>query len=752
MRKHVLIVDDNVANLYLLESLLKGHGMEVTSANNGREALDKARLDPPDLVISDILMPVMDGYTLCRQWKSDERLKDIPFIFFTATYTEPKDEEFALSLGAERFVAKPREPEALMAILNEVWANRPAAPKTPAMPLGEEMEFFRRHNETLFRKLEKKMLDLEIANQKLKLMEEKYRLIFENVTDVINVIDADLKFSGVSPSVERILGYKPQEFIGRSASDIQNFIAPESFAQALEDIRLVLGGETVAGRIYRFIAKDGTTKYGEVNGSPVIRDGKVIGLISVARDITDRKLAEEGLRQSERRYRELYDFLPIPVYEMDLEANLISANRALYDTFGGSEDDLKKGFSAWQVVSPQSVDKSKDNIQRLLKGERVEGTEYELKRLDGSVFPAIIVSSVIKKDGKSVGLRGAIVDITALRLAEEGLRRMNAFLDSIVENIPDMIFLKDARELRFIRFNRAGEELLGYSRKDLLGKNDYDLFPKDQADFFIAFDQKALREKKAVDIPEESLQTLSKGTRVLHTKKVPILDANGEPVYLMGISEDITERKKAEEKLRQTLDSLHRAVGTTIQVMASAVEVRDPYTSGHQFRVADLACAIAAEMGLSGDHLEGIRLAAAIHDIGKLSVPAEILSKPTRLTDIEFALIKEHSQKGFEILKEVESPWPLAEIVYQHHERMDGSGYPRRLKGNDILIQARIICVADVVEAMASHRPYRPGLGIDMALKEIESHRGTYYDVDVAHACLRVFREKGYHLPEDVKA
>ena len=190
--------------------------------------------------------------------------------------------------------------------------------------------------------------------------------------------------------------------------------------------------------------------------------------------------------------------------------------------------------------------------------------------------------------------------------------------------------------------------------------------------------------------------------------------------YLLTLAQDITERKKAEEKLQQTLESLRKAVGTTIQVLVSAVEARDPYTAGHQSRSADMACAIATEMGLAQEKIEGIRMAGIIHDIGKLSIPAEILSKPTKLTDIEFSLIKEHSRSGYEMLKDVESPWPLAEIVYQHHERMNGSGYPRNLKGDEILMEARILAVADVVEAMASHRPYRPPWVLRQLLKKLK--------------------------------
>ena len=200
-------------------------------------------------------------------------------------------------------------------------------------------------------------------------------------------------------------------------------------------------------------------------------------------------------------------------------------------------------------------------------------------------------------------------------------------------------------------------------------------------------------------------------------------------------SSDITERKLAEEKLQKTLESLKKAVGATIQVLVSALESRDPYTAGHQSRSANVACAIATEMGLSQDKIEGIRMAGTIHDIGKLSIPAEILTKPSRLTEIEFNLVKDHSRSGYEMLKEVESPWALAEIVYQHHERMNGTGYPRKLKGDEILMESRILAVADVVEAMASHRPYRAALGIDAALEEIEKNKGILYDTAVADAC-----------------
>ncbi|MCJ7655687.1 MAG: HD-GYP domain-containing protein, partial [Dehalococcoidia bacterium] len=183
-----------------------------------------------------------------------------------------------------------------------------------------------------------------------------------------------------------------------------------------------------------------------------------------------------------------------------------------------------------------------------------------------------------------------------------------------------------------------------------------------------------------------------------------------------------------------------------IQLIATIVEVRDPYTAGHQRRVAELACAIAKEMGFSEERIEEIRMASLIHDIGKIYVPAEILSKPSRLTEIEFSMIKSHPQVAYDILKSVEFPWPICKVVLQHHERMDSSGYPGGLPGEDILPGARIIAVADVVEAMASHRPYRPALGLDKALEEISQKRGILYDTEAVDACLRVFNEKGFKL------
>jgi response regulator RpfG family c-di-GMP phosphodiesterase len=203
---------------------------------------------------------------------------------------------------------------------------------------------------------------------------------------------------------------------------------------------------------------------------------------------------------------------------------------------------------------------------------------------------------------------------------------------------------------------------------------------------------------------------------------------------------DITASKKAEKDLQESFANLRKALDGIIQAVALTVEKRDPYTAGHQRRVADLARAIASKMGLPKRQINGIRIAGSIHDLGKTCVPADILSKPGRLTENEFGIIKAHPEVGYDILKNIQFPWPIAQTILQHHERLDGSGYPAGLKGEDIILEARIVAVSDVVEAMSSHRPYRPALGIEMALDEIKKGRGSAYDPDAVDTCITLFK------------
>ncbi len=867
MAARILVVDDDGNNRFLLETLLTSRGFDVILAINGEEGLAAARLHHPDLIVSDILMPVMDGYTFCRQLKSDEVLKRIPFVFFTASYNTPKDEEFAMSLGAERFVFKPQEPEALIATLEEVLKESRLAPRRAKKPLGEEMEFFRQHNEVLFNQLEKKLLDLEQANERLRMMEEQYRLSFENITDMVLVFDGHLTITSVSPSAERILGYRPEEFVGRPIDDLKTILTPESFQLAVQNIGQILQGEIITSAVYDVIARNGTLKYLDISGSPLFRNGKIDGLVCDARDVTERvlaesarreseelfaqfmgyfpgsayikdsdrriiyltgniqeyfgveprewlgkrsediwpeeialssrkddeavlrgevvqsisqrpqkdgphtwithrfpihqhnkppligcislditgqKQAEENLRESEKRYRELYDFLPIPVYEMDFESTITSVNHAIYETFGGTEEDFKRGFKAWQLLTPEAVEKSVENIRRLLNGEQLRGTEYRLKRLDGTEFPAIVFSRLIFDRGKPVGLRGAVVDITDRKRTEEVIRESEANFRRSMDDSPLGIRIVTA-DGETLYANRAILDMYGYASieefQSVPLKQRYT--PESYAAYLA---RRSKRDHGDREQNEYTVDIVTKNRDIRHVRAFrKQIVWNGQP-HDQIIYQDITRQVQAENSMRESVEKLRKAMGGTIRAIASVVETKDPYTAGHQRRVADIARAIAREMNLRREQIDGLRMAAIIHDIGKVSVPSEILSSPRKLTPLEFSLIKTHAQSGYDIIKDIEFPWPIARMIIEHHERMDGSGYPNGLTGDKILQESRILAVADVVEAMATHRPYRPSLGLAAALDEITQNRGRLYDPEVVDACLCIFREKGYTI------
>jgi len=347
-----------------------------------------------------------------------------------------------------------------------------------------------------------------------------------------------------------------------------------------------------------------------------------------------------------------------------------------------------------------------------------------------------IASPLFDTAGDIIGAIESIRDITERKQAEETLIKSEEKFRKVFYTSLDAMNINLLENGNYISINPGFTKIMGYTEQDIAE----DISIKDKVWDSIDDRQRLIaglrKDGEVIDF-EATFRTKNNDLRY-GLLSASVVDLDGVP-HILSVTRDITE-------LKETFEKLKRAVETTIQVVVTTVEARDPYTAGHQIRVAELARAIAEEMKLPPRQIDGIFRAASIHDIGKLSIPAEILTKPTALTNTEFSLMKEHPQKGYDILKDVESDWPLAEIVWQHHERMDGSGYPRGLKGDEILIEARILAVADVVEAMASHRPYRPSLGIEAALDEIAKNRGTLYDSDVVDICLKLFQEKGYTL------
>ena len=311
---------------------------------------------------------------------------------------------------------------------------------------------------------------------------------------------------------------------------------------------------------------------------------------------------------------------------------------------------------------------------------------------------------------------------------------------SLGENAPDIIYTLDA-DGAFSYINPAWEKILGHKKEDVIGRYFVDFAKSGDVLRYTRFLKQARDNKETIKGFTGTLLTKEGSERLFNISGSPNFDSKLNTTGLIGTIKDITDLERNVEMLRSALES-------TITAMAVIVESKDPYTAGHQKRVMDIAIAIAEEMNLQEDKINGIRMAAMIHDIGKINVPAEILSKPGQLTDIEFNIIKTHPEVGYNILKNIEFMYPVAQIVYQHHERLDGSGYPRGLSGDDILIESRVIAVADVIEAMATDRPYRASLGIAAALEDIQQGRGALYDPEVVDACLRIFEEKGFHLEQ----
>ncbi len=330
--------------------------------------------------------------------------------------------------------------------------------------------------------------------------------------------------------------------------------------------------------------------------------------------------------------------------------------------------------------------------------------------------------------------------------AQENIRRCEARYQAMLESVDAHMTLVD-RDMKILWANEKAKKIFGH---DIVGKSCCEaLYGKKE----LCRDPSSCLTRKAfgngTTVKRHSMKMTARNGKGMYfegTARVVSWDNDGKPSVVVKIYKDITGRKLAEEELRSNMKQMRKNLDGTIRAIARTVESRDAYTAGHQRRTTEIAGAVAYEMGLSKQVIDGIRMAGVIHDLGKISVPAEILSKPGQISASEYSLIKEHPKSGFDILQGIDFKWPVADIVLQHHERLDGSGYPHGLQGEDILLEARIIGVADVIEAMASHRPYRPALGIDDAFEEITMKKGILYDPKVVDASIDLFTKRGYQL------
>ncbi|MBI2961375.1 MAG: PAS domain S-box protein [Betaproteobacteria bacterium] len=451
--------------------------------------------------------------------------------------------------------------------------------------------------------------------------------------------------------------------------------------------------------------------------------------------------AAEALRERELRFRALADSTATAIFVYRGE-RFIFVNKACERISGYSQDDFA-AMRFWDFIHPEFRDLARTRGLARQQGESPPARyEVRIVRKDGQERWIDYTAGEIEWQGERAVI-GTAVDITESKEAAERLRTSEERFRLVIEKSLTGMYV--TRQGRFAYANPRLEALLGYAPGELVGRKTTELVVAEDlpiisaareklrsGDASVSYTMRVKRKDGAIiDLGVQGVITEFEGTRAM-----------------IGMAQDITERKRAQEQIASYLRQLEASMRGTLRAVANMVELRDPYTAGHQRRVGAAAAAIGRELGMAEDKCRELEMTSLVHDIGKIGIPAEILSKPGALTPIEMQIMKAHPQAGYDILKEVEFAWPLADIVRQHHERLNGSGYPQGLKGGEILLAAQIIGVADVLEAIASHRPYRPSLGIGRALEEIERGRGTLYGAQVVDAALRLFRDKGYTLPQ----
>ena len=602
--------------------------------------------------------------------------------------------------------------------------------------------------------LEKKEMEHKQIEIKLRESEEKYRTLTESSLTGIFIYQ-DGKYIFVNDKFAEIHGYKPEELIGK---DPLILIHPDD-RKTLKQVSLKRQKGRVISQRYeiRKIRKDGKTIWCETIATLIRYKGRPAIMGNVI-DITQRKQAEENLRESEEIFKSISAAAQDGIIMIDNGGNILYWNKAAQRIFGYTKKEAI-GKEVHIFLAPEKYHKAyKKGFSKFKKtgqGPVIGKTlQFLAVRKDGVEFPIELSVSAMRIRGKWHSI-GIVRDITQRKQAEEKLRESEekyaSLIHDAIDSLPSGIFILD-RDFKIVWANRTIEDFLGIDKNSLIGCDKRKVI-KERIKYIFEdpeqFEEVTLRTYKNNTYAERfECHVLPSGKRkerfLLHWS-IPIrtgalVGGRVEHYY------DITEQKRAKEKLQQSYNKLKKTFWQIVRTLSAITEIKDPYTAGHQWRVTKLACAIATEMGFPNDRIEKIYIAGLLHDLGKIAIPAEILNKSRKLTEAEYNLIKTHSQIGYDILKNIEFSEPIAQIVLQHHEMIDGSGYPQGLKGKEILLEAKILAVADVVEAMSFHRPYRPALGLDKALEEISKNKGILYDPKVVDTCLKLFTEKGFRF------
>lgn len=718
----ILVVDDAPVVLDLLTDILSAEGFQVRSADAGELALHSVASELFNLILLDIDMPGMDGFEVCRRLKAQKESREIPVIFISGmTGLEEKVKGFGL--GAVDFISKPFQRDELLARVRthlELHRLRAGLEEQVTIQTAE----LRKSKDEILR-------ERDFSNEML-----------NSLPGIFYLFDQTGKFLRWNKNFEQVTGYSSEEIKEMHPLDL--FVGPDKalIQEKIQKVFLTGSSEAEAD----LIAKGGKGTPHYFTGRKISIEGKPC-LIGMGIDITERKRAADALRKSEEKYRTILETIEDGYYEVDLSGNFTFFNDALTRIHGYSREEMM-GLNSRQYTDEENARKLYRNFNQVyLTGQPSKGTPFEILTKNGERKELETSVSLIRDlSGKPIGFRGIARDITELRRTQKALTDSEERFRVVAESTNDFIYEWNLKSGQMEWFGTAVEKL-----KDLLDEIPQTVTAYEKMVHPEDHDRLLSATRRHLDKQEpflEEYRIIGKGGRTIYLKSsgTCLRNDKGRPYKWVGALSDITERKKKEEELKQSIEKLHKAMGGIIQAMALTVETRDPYTAGHQRRVADLARSIGQEMGLSKDQIEAIRMAGTVHDLGKISLPAEILSKPTKLSTLEFGLIKVHPQTSYDILKDIDFPWPVARIVSQHHERIDGSGYPHGLKDQEILLEAKVLMVADVVEAIASHRPYRAAYGIEIALDEISKNKGILYDPEAVEACLKLFKEKKFKL------
>ena len=584
--------------------------------------------------------------------------------------------------------------------------------------------------------------DRKLGEEALRASEERLTAIVGTAMDAIITLDENERVVLFNASAEKIFRCAAAEVIGKP---LERFL-PERFRAAHSRHVKAFGDSGVTTRTMQSPARihglraNGEEFPCEATISQATRGGQKLYTV-ILRDITERKVAEEALARESRRNRAFLHNASDGVHILDADGKVLEVSDSFCQMLGYTREELLGAdVSLWDAQ--WSAQELKQKIAEQLAHEGRSLLQTRHLRRDGSFLDVEVTGQALELDGDRV-LFNSARDITERIRYEQQLVEAEAQFRGLVEqSIAGTYIIQDGKfayaNPRFAEIFGYGspEELIGRDALSVVAANDCGRVAENlrrRIDGEVAsvnYDFTGLRKDgSTIDVGVD-------GARATHRSRPAVI----------GMIQDISEKKRAEEQIQRYVAQLETAFMSTVQVVTTLGEMRDPYTAGHQRRVAEIAVAIGAELGFDAHRQEGLRVAGYLHDVGKIRIPSEILSKPGKLSPAEFQLVQGHAQASYDVLKDVNFPWPVAEVARQHHERMDGSGYPQGLKGEAILLEARIVSVADVIEAMSSHRPYRAGLGMEAALAEIERGRGSAYDAQVAAACLHLFRERHFVL------